>query len=83
VEGCVVIDSLDADTVTGTVTAMALEVAAVNDPEEKRRVLEPVEVPLIERFVNVATPEAFVVTVDVPPKLPPPLAIATVTATPA
>jgi hypothetical protein len=40
-------------------------------------------VPVIDRFVNVATPLPFVATVAVPPSVPPPDAIAAVTFTPA
>jgi hypothetical protein len=39
-------------------------------------------VPVIDRFVNVATPLPFVATVAVPPSVPPPEAITAVTLTP-
>ena len=57
------------------------EVTDVNDGAVNRNVLVPT-VPVIERFVNVATPEASDVAVVVPPSVPPPLKIAAVTTTP-
>src|SRR5436190_2229948 len=58
------------------------DVAAVNPAAVKVSVRDPA-VPVIERFVHVATPLAFVVAVSVPPKVPPPVAIDAVTTTPA
>src|SRR5579885_1517466 len=56
------------------------EVAPVRPVDANANVLVPI-VPVMERFVNVATPLAFVFTVTVPPSVPPPDAIDAVTPT--
>ena len=62
-------------------TVIVLDVALVNEPDVNVNVRSPA-VPLIDRFVNVATPLEFVVTVVVPPSVPRPVAIAAMTDTP-
>ena len=62
-------------------TVTVFDVALVNVPDVNDSVRSPA-VPLIDRFVNVATPLEFVVAVSVPPSVPPPDAIAAVTTTP-
>jgi hypothetical protein len=63
-------------------SAIVPDVAAVSPVALKLNVRSPT-VPLIDRLVKVATPPLFVIAVAVPPKLPPPVAIAAVTVTPA
>src|SRR2546430_17058351 len=58
------------------------EVAAVRPVALKLSVRSPAG-PVIARFVKLATPLPFVVAVSVPPSVPPPVAIAAVTVTPA
>src|SRR2546429_6040773 len=57
-------------------------VAEVSPVAGKLKVRSPA-VPVIARFVKLAAPLAFVVAVSVPPRVPPPVAIAAVTVTPA
>src|SRR3989441_1040702 len=63
------------------VTVMVPEVTALSPVAPKVRVRSPA-VPVIAKFVKVATPPAVVMAVSVPPSVPPPVAIATVTVTP-
>ena len=63
------------------VTETAVEVVPVRPEAANANVREPI-VPVIKRFVKVPTPLALVVAVVVPPKVPPPLAIAAVRTTP-
>ncbi len=63
-------------------TVIVPETAGVS-PVALRLRVRPPAAPLIDRLVNVATPLAFVVAVAVPPSVPPPVAIAAVTVTPA
>src|SRR2546425_1261691 len=63
------------------VTVMVPEVTALSPVAPKVRVRSPT-VPVIARFVKVATPPAVVMAVRVPPSVPPPVAIAAVTVTP-
>jgi hypothetical protein len=63
-------------------TAIGRDVAGVSPPALKLKVRWPA-VPLIDRLVKVATPPLFVIAAAVPPRLPPPVAIAAVTVTPA
>src|SRR3989442_829162 len=63
-------------------TAIGPDVAAASPFALKLKVRWPA-VPLIDRLVKVATPPLFVIAVAVPPRLPPPVAIAAVTVTPA
>src|SRR5688500_20123210 len=58
-----------------------VEVAPVSPAALNPRVRLPAG-PVIERVVNDATPDALVVAVVVPPRVPPPLAVAAVTVTP-
>src|SRR5687767_1908239 len=58
-----------------------VEVAPVSPAALNPRVRLPAG-PVIERLVNDATPDALVVAVVVPPRVPPPLAMAAVTVTP-
>jgi hypothetical protein len=67
--------------VTVVVTLMLADVVLVSPGALNVSVWLPV-VAVMDRFVNVATPEAFVVAVSVPPSVPPPEAIAAVTTTP-
>src|SRR5947207_8677384 len=60
---------------------MVVERALVSPAAEKLKVRSPT-VPVIARLVKVATPLLFVAAVRVPPSVPPPVAIAAVTATP-
>ena len=62
-------------------TVIVPDVAPVSDVALKLRVRAPI-VPVIARFVKVATPLAFVVAVSVPPSVPPPVAMAAVTTVP-
>src|SRR5256885_15860533 len=57
------------------------DVAAVSPVAENVRLRSPV-VPVMARFVKLATPLAFVAAVSVPPRVPLPVAIAAVTVTP-
>src|SRR5687768_9107329 len=63
------------------VRVIDVEVAPGRPGEENARVRLPTS-PEIERSVKLATPAASVFTVAVPPRVPPPLAMATVTGTP-
>ena len=63
------------------VRVMALEVTPVNPVALKLSVRLPMT-PVIDRLVKVATPAALVSTVVVPPSVPPPAAMETVTPTP-
>jgi len=63
------------------VIVTAFEVTLVSPVVAKLSVRSPT-VPLMERFVKVAVPLDVVVAVAVPPKVPPPVAIAAVTVTP-
>src|ERR1043166_9053968 len=63
------------------VMVMAVDAALANPVAEKLNVRSPAT-PVIDRFVKRATPLPFVVAVSVPPRLPPPVAIAAVTVTP-
>src|SRR5688500_20325184 len=63
------------------VRPIGVEVAPERPGEENARVRLPTS-PEIERSVKLATPAALVFTVMVPPRVPPPLAMATVTGTP-
>jgi len=63
------------------VIVIVVEVAAVSPEALKLNVRSPA-VPLIARFVYVATPLPFVIAVAVPPSVPPPVAMAAVTAAP-
>lgn len=76
--GCVDIASFVA--VAGAVTVMALEFGDTTELEVNASVNDPE--PVIERFVNVATPLALVVAVAVPPSVPEPVEIAAVTVAP-
>src|SRR5207248_6501417 len=58
------------------------DVAELSPVALKLRVRSPAA-PVIDRFVKLAAPFAFVVAVSVPPSVPPPVAIAAVTVTPA
>ncbi len=58
------------------------ETTCVRPVALKLNVRSPI-VPLMARSVKLATPLAFVVAVSVPPRVPPPAAIAAVTVTPA
>src|SRR5688572_28106925 len=80
-DGWVVIESWVAGEGGAAVIEMAAEVAPVSPAELKDRVRLPAD-PVMERLVNEATPEALVVAEAVPPRVPPPLAIAAVTVTP-
>src|SRR5256885_318082 len=62
------------------VTLMVVEMTSVRLAALKRRVRPPAT-PVIDRLANVATPLPFVVAVGVPPRFPPPEAIAAVTIT--
>src|SRR5947208_16510437 len=64
------------------VMVIAPDVAELSPVALKLRVRSPA-VPVIDRSVKLATPLAFVVAVSVPPSVPPPVAIAAVTVTPA
>jgi hypothetical protein len=77
-DGCVVIASFVAT--GGSVTVMVADVTDVRFGAVNTSACAPL--PVIARFVNVATPLAFVVAVVVPLNVPPPLAIAAVTTTP-
>ena len=61
---------------------MVPEVTLMRLVAVKERVRSP-DVPVIIRLMNGATPEALVVIVTVPPRVPPPEAIAAETSTPA
>src|SRR2546425_67174 len=63
------------------VTVMVPEVTALSPVAPKVRVRSPT-VPVIARFVKVATPPAVVMAVRVPPSAPAPVAMAAVTVTP-
>jgi hypothetical protein len=63
------------------VMVIAFDTTGVSRPLENRRVRFPAN-PVIDKFVNVATPLPFVVTVVDPPNVPPPDAIVVVTLTP-
>jgi len=63
-------------------SAIVPDVAALSPVALKLSVRSPA-VPLIDRLVKVATPPLFVVAVTAPPRLPPPVAMAAVTVTPA
>ena len=63
-------------------TVIVPEVTLTNPPDAKIKVRGPT-VPVILRLLNVATPDALVVAFRVPPRVPAPLWIATVTTTPA
>ena len=78
-EGWVVMPSWVA---TPAVMEIVVDVAAASPEALKLRVRSPT-VPVIDRSVKLATPLAFVVAVSVPPSVPPPVAIAAVTVTPA
>src|ERR1043165_7611242 len=80
-DGCVVIVSWLAGGGGAAVISMVFDVTPVKDVALKLNVRDPAA-PLIDRFVNVATPLALVVAAAVPPRVPPPLAIAAVTTTP-
>ena len=72
--------------ITNCVAAPALmvtvpEMAPVTPVAEKLSVRAPI-VPVITRFVNVATPLALLVAVNVPPSAPAPVAMAAVTTVP-
>src|SRR5689334_16213623 len=67
--------------VLATLIEIEFEVTLVCDGAVKLSVRAPA-VPVIARLVKLATPFAFVVAVAVPPRVPPPLAIAAVTTTP-
>jgi hypothetical protein len=64
----------------GVFTVIELDVAAVSVPDVKLKVCAPE--PAMLRLLNVATPLEFVVAVSVPPSVPDPLALLTVTVTP-
>src|SRR5688572_30165275 len=80
-EGWVVIVSWVAAEGGAAVIEMAADVAPLSPAALKDRVRLPAD-PVIERSVYDATPEALVIAVVVPPRVPPPLAIAAVTVTP-
>jgi hypothetical protein len=63
------------------VMSIAFDVAPVSPVALKLKVRAPT-VPVIIKFVNVATPLALLVAVSAPPNVPPPVAIAAVTTTP-
>jgi hypothetical protein len=77
-EGWVVTVNWDA---APAVTVTVVEVAPVSPVAAKLSVRSPA-VPLIAKFVKLATPVPSVVAVTVPPSVPPPVAIAAVTVTP-
>ena len=78
-EGCRASPSADAPAAP---RRMAFEVTAVRSGEENCRRCVPA-VPVSTSVLNAATPAASVVTVTVPPSVPPPSATAAVTGTPA
>ena len=78
-EGCVVTVRWSAGP---AVSVIVPEVTGVSPVALKRSVRFPT-VPLIARSVKVAAPVPLVVAVSVPPRVPPPVAIAAVTVTPA
>src|SRR5712692_11594517 len=78
-EGCVVTVSWVA---APAVIVTAVELTLVRPVAEKLSVRLPA-VPVIARLVKAATPVPLVVAVSVPPNVPPPVAIAAVTTTPA
>ncbi len=63
------------------VSVMVPEVTDTNPLAENCSVRSPTR-PLMDRFVNVAVPLAFVTALDVPPRVPPPEAMAASTFTP-
>src|SRR5882724_704802 len=77
-DGWVVMLSCDA---APAVRVIVPEVAEVSPVAVKLKVRSPA-VPVIARFVKLATPLPFVAAVSVPPSVPPPIAIAAVTVTP-
>jgi hypothetical protein len=77
-DGCVDMTSW----ASGPASSWILPEVAVAVPDVNFKVRVPTR-PLIARLPNVATPEAFVITVAVPPRVPPPVAIDAVTPTPA
>src|ERR1051325_6125927 len=81
-DGCVVMVSWVAGGGGGVDTVIVADVVLVSPGEVNCSVRSP-SAPEIERSVNVAAPLAFVVAVAVPPNVPPPVAIAAVTVTPA
>jgi hypothetical protein len=64
------------------VMLIAFDTTGVSTPLVNRNVRIPTS-PVIDKFVNVATPLPFVATVVTPPSVPPPDAITAVTFTPA
>ena len=74
--------AISSDAATPGVMAMAPDVTDVRPGEENVSVRLPA-VPETERPVNVARPAASVDAVAVPPSVPPPVAMAAVTTTPA
>src|ERR1043165_2870996 len=80
-DGCVVMVNWLAGGGGAAVMSIVFDVTPVSAGALNANARAPAA-PLIERFVNVATPLALVVAVAVPPSVPPPLAIAAVTTTP-